>query len=298
MKKVGEVVEESKSVSFADDIHNMGTSSQAGRKQRKKSKKQAAQSNCDDEPATIEGENEVDRIVSESKAAIERRRSHGIESLDEESKSGASSLSSYDAFDETASKGKYKCRSCVQSFLSKKLYQSHRKTLEHKIREKKYSQDHAKQAEINADQDVRFETTFKMACPECGKAFETEDEFKVHGAADHDGIEFEAMEDIVKQRSVVAWKIHFFPLFNAQEYANAAEGCKVACGVRLKTRDDIIKHFFTNHSILNYCAICRLVLPCDIMRFHKLNNCDNIEAIKQMDEEDRKKQEEEKKEKE
>ncbi len=89
--------------------------------------------------------------MSDSKAAIERRRSHGIESLDEESKSeSASSLSSYDAF-ETASKGKYKCRACVQSFLSKKQYEKHRKTVEHKIREKKYSIDHAKQAEINAD---------------------------------------------------------------------------------------------------------------------------------------------------
>ena len=133
--------------------------------------------------------------MSESKAAIERRRSHGIESLEEENKS-ASSLSSYDAF-EAQSKGKYKCRACVQSFLSKKLYEKHRKTVEHKIREKKYSEDHAKQAEINADQDVRFETTFKMACPECGKAFETEEEFKVHGAADHEGIEFDEMEDII-----------------------------------------------------------------------------------------------------
>ena len=52
--------------------------------------------------------------------------------------------------------------------------------------------------EINRDEDVRFETTFKMACPECGTAFETEEEFKVHGREVHDGIEFEDMEDLVK----------------------------------------------------------------------------------------------------
>ena len=69
--------------------------------------------------------------------------------------------------------------------------------------------------EINKDKDVKFETTFKMACPECGKAFETEDEFKIHGAEVHNGIEFEEMDDNVKQRSNVAWKMHFFPLFNA-----------------------------------------------------------------------------------
>lgn len=45
--------------------------------------------------------------------------------------------------------------------------------------------------EINADKDVKFETTFKMACPECGKAFETEEEFKIHGAEAHNGIEFD-----------------------------------------------------------------------------------------------------------
>ena len=43
-----------------------------------------------------------------------------------------------------------------------------------------------------------------MACPECGKSFETEEEFKVHGAEEHDGIEFEDMEDIVRQEEVVA----------------------------------------------------------------------------------------------
>ena len=179
--------------------------------------------------------------------------------------------------------------------MSKKLLERHRKTAEHKIREKKYSNDHAKQMEMNRDQDVKFETTFKMACPECGKAFETEEEFKVHGETDHEGVQFEAQEDIVKQRSRIAWKMHFFPLFDAKEYANAAEGCKIACGVRLKTRDEIIAHFFTNHSILNLCTNCQLVLPADIMKFHKIATCDNIEAIRLMDEDDKKRLEEEKK---
>lgn len=88
-------------------------------------------------------------------------------------------------------KGRYKCRACVQSFVSKKLLERHRKMPEHKIREKKYSQDHAKQMAMNADADVKFETTFKMACPECGTAFETEQEFRVHGEAAHDGVQFE-----------------------------------------------------------------------------------------------------------
>ena len=104
------------------------------------------------------------------------------------------------------------------------------------------------------------------------------------------------MEEIVQTRSRIAWKMHFFPLFNAQEYANAAEGCKVACGVRLKTRDEIIAHFFTNHSILNHCTLCQIVLPADIMRFHKIATCDNIEAIRLMDEDDKRRIEEEKKE--
>ena len=82
--------------------------------------------------------------------------------------------------------------------MSKKLLEKHRKTAEHKVREKKYREDHQKQMEINRDEDVRFETTFKMACPECGTAFETEEEFKVHGREVHDGIEFEDMEDLVK----------------------------------------------------------------------------------------------------
>ena len=48
----------------------------------------------------------------------------------------------------------------------------------------------------------------------------------------------------------------------------------------LRTKDEIIKHFFTNHSILNYCDECKLVLPADIMAYHRKNKCDNIEAIK------------------
>ena len=155
---------------------------------------------------------------------------------DEETKS-ASSFSSYDTTD---SKGRFKCRACLKAFMSKKMLEKHRKTPEHKAREKKYAEDHAKQMEINRDEEVKFETTFKMACPECGTAFETEGQFKIHGKEAHEGIEFSECDDVVVQRSRIAWKMHFFPLFNAQEYANAAEGCKVACGVKLKTRDDII----------------------------------------------------------
>ena len=52
--------------------------------------------------------------------------------------------------------GRYKCRACVQSFASKKLLERHRKTPDHKIREKKYSQDHARQMALNADEEVKF----------------------------------------------------------------------------------------------------------------------------------------------
>ena len=89
--------------------------------------------------------------------------------------------------------------------------------------------------------------------------------------------------------------MHFFPLFDAQEYANAAEGCKIACGVFLKTKDEIIAHFFTNHSILNLCKLCNLLLPADIMKFHTIAACDNIEAIRLMDEDDKLRIEEKKK---
>ena len=202
-----------------------------------------------------------------------------------------SSFSSYDTIEGT---GRYKCRACLLSFKSKKLLEKHRKLPEHKKREKKYSEDHAKQMQINQDKDVKFETTFKMACPECGKAFQTEDEFKVHGREVHAGIEFEDMDEIVKKRSRIAWKLHFFPLFNANEYANAAEACKIVCKVVLRTRDEIIAHFFTNHSVLNLCDKCKLVLPADIMKFHHIAKCDNIEAIRLMDEDDKRRLEEEK----
>ena len=135
-----------------------------------------------------------------------------------------------------------------------------------------------------------------MACPECGQAFMTEEEFRVHGREVHEGIEFHEQEDIVKKRSLIAWKMHFFPLFNANEYANAAEACKIVCKVVLRTRDEIIAHFFTNHSVLNLCKKCKLVLPADIMKFHHMTNCDNIEAIRLMDEDDKRRLEEEKKE--
>ena len=129
-----------------------------------------------------DGASEVDRIVQESKEALKKQRetARGPVPTDFEENKSCSSFSSYDTLGD--SKGRYKCRACVQSFMSKKLLERHRKTPEHKIREKKYSVDHAKQMEMNRDEDVKFETTFKMACPECGKAFETEDEFKVHGA--------------------------------------------------------------------------------------------------------------------
>ena len=48
----------------------------------------------------------------------------------------ASSLSSYDQIE---GKGRYKCKACAQSFMSKKLLEKHRKTIEHKIKEKRYS---------------------------------------------------------------------------------------------------------------------------------------------------------------
>ena len=110
----------------------------------------------------------------------------------------------------------------------------------------------------------------------------------------HAGIEFEDMDEIVKKRSRIAWKLHFFPLFNANEYANAAEACKIVCKVVLRTRDEIIAHFFTNHSVLNLCDKCKLVLPADIMKFHHIAKCDNIEAIRLMDEDDKRRLEEEK----
>lgn len=119
---------------------------------------------------------------------MEANRSNSNSTNDIEERKSTSSFSSYDQMSEQ--KGRYKCRACVQAFMTKKLLEKHRKTAEHKIREKKYGSDHAKQMEMNRDQDVKFETTFKMACPECGKAFETEEEFKVHGEEDHDGVQF------------------------------------------------------------------------------------------------------------
>ena len=173
------------------------------------------------------------------------------------------------------------------SFVGKKQLEKHRKTPEHKVNEKKYSKDHAKQAAMNADENLHFVTTFKMACPECGCNFETEEQFIAHGNAEHNGVQFKDMSEHCQKRSVVCWRIHFFPLFDSVQYAEAAEGCKIACKVVLKTKDEICTHFFTNHSILNYCDKCEILLPCDIMQYHKRFNCDNIEAIKQMDIDDK-----------
>lgn len=132
-----------------------------------KRKKKKAKSKADE--ATLggeDGESEVDRIVQESKAALQRQKdASATETCD------VSSTSSFSSYDTTESKGKFKCRACLQGFMSKKLLEKHRKTAEHKIREKKYREDHAKQMEMNRDEDVKFETTFKMACPECGMAF-------------------------------------------------------------------------------------------------------------------------------
>ena len=115
---------------------------------------------------TPDGDSAVDRLVEESKqVVVKEEEGEGKPTDDAQSNS---SFSSYDTIEGT---GRYKCRACLLSFKSKKLLEKHRKLPEHKKREKKYSEDHAKQMQINQDKDVKFETTFKMACPECGKAF-------------------------------------------------------------------------------------------------------------------------------
>jgi len=125
--------EESKSVSFADDPDSK--SQQLQQKKKRKKARSKMSKLADSENPLIDGESEVDRLVEESKEAIERNRRSNSNHEASESQS-ASSLSSYDKIE---GKGRYKCRACVQGFMSKKLLEKHRKTLEHKIREKKYS---------------------------------------------------------------------------------------------------------------------------------------------------------------
>ena len=50
----------------------------------------------------------------------------------------------------------------------------------------------------------------------------------------------------------------------------------------------------TCHQILQLCTKCNLVLPFDIMKFHKMSNCDNIEAVRLMNEDEKQREEEEK----
>ena len=86
-----------------------------------------------------DGESEIDRIVSAARQKAKNQTRQNDQGSDE-----ARSTSSFSSYDQMDTKGRFKCRACVQSFMSKKLFEKHRKTAEHKIREKKYSNDHAK----------------------------------------------------------------------------------------------------------------------------------------------------------
>ena len=176
--------------------------------------------------------------------------------------------SSFNVYGTIEGSGKFKCRACLLAFKSKKLLEKHRKTAEHKRREKKYSEDHARQMQINKDEDLKFQPSFKMSCPECAHAFKTEEEFRKHARAHHNHVDFDEQDEIVKKRSLIAWKMHFFPLFKVDDLTSCAETCKVKCNVKLRTRDEILIHLNTCHQILQLCTKCNLVLPFDIMKFH------------------------------
>ena len=77
--------------------------------------------------------------MEESKEALQRQKDATATAT-----SDGNSTSSFSSYDTADAKGKFKCRACLQGFMSKKLLEKHRKTPEHKIREKKYREDHAK----------------------------------------------------------------------------------------------------------------------------------------------------------
>lgn len=103
----------------------------------------------------------------------------------------------------------------------------------------------------------------------------------------HSGIIYENQPSDRKLKAAVVWKKHYFPLFNSPEYLNAAEGCRKSCKVSLKNKDELISHLFIRHSVLNLCNKCEMIFPCAIMKFHKKANCDEVEAIRLMDEADK-----------
>ena len=93
--------------------------------------------------AAADGDEAVNLIVEESKKALPEieQTPNGEESKDNADNRSASSFSSYDTIEGS---GKYKCRACLLAFKSKKLLEKHRKTAEHKKREKKFAEDHAR----------------------------------------------------------------------------------------------------------------------------------------------------------
>ena len=69
-----------------------------------------AASALDDETPEHDGASEVDRIVEESKRAIQKKKNPSAQDEEETKSASASAFSSYDTTD---SKGKFKCKACL-----------------------------------------------------------------------------------------------------------------------------------------------------------------------------------------
>lgn len=73
--------------------------------------------------------------MQDTKDDIQRRRSQeeSKDKQEEDEESKGSSISSYGTGSDY-SKGKFKCKACALSFVSKKLYEKHCKTSDHKVK--------------------------------------------------------------------------------------------------------------------------------------------------------------------
>ena len=78
-------------------------------------------------------------MVEESKDSVKKQRKESADGAAPDGEEESKSEQSFSSYDEFVSKGKFKCRACLMSFKGKKLLEKHRKTAEHKAREKKYS---------------------------------------------------------------------------------------------------------------------------------------------------------------
>ena len=65
--------------------------------------------------------------------------------------------------------------------------------------------------------------------------------FLEHAKKIHDGIDWDEQDEVVRQRSKVAWKLYFYQSYdNDRSMDFMADVCREMCGVELDTREKVI----------------------------------------------------------